>query len=89
MHKIFKYAIELTDYVEIKMPINAQILKIDVQFGTVNMWALVNPNNNMEYRYFRIIGTGHPIYDISNLSYIDTLKMKNDNLVFHFFEERR
>lgn len=85
MKRIFKYALPVTDEVRIAMPKGAEILSIQVQHGTPQIWALVDPQAPDERRHFRVIGTGHPIEDHANLRYIATFQYAG-GLVFHVFE---
>ncbi|MHA1169976.1 MAG: DUF7352 domain-containing protein, partial [Candidatus Hodarchaeales archaeon] len=93
MRMIYKYKLELDDEVEIWMPNGAKILSVGFQKhlsvqSTIQLWAMVNPNqdpNDREKRTFRIIGTGHLIGDYGKLNFIGTL---TDNLlVWHVFEK--
>ena len=85
--RIFKYPIKPGDYVEIEMPIGAQVLDVQVQHNQPCLWALVDPELPKEKRYFRFAGTGHPIKeDLSQLSHIGSFQLLEGALVFHLFE---
>ena len=89
MEKIFKYPIEITDKQSILMPKGAKILAVQVQNGNPCIWAMINPDTTVEEVAIRVHGTGHPIYDSSNLEYIGTFQsIYGGNLVFHVFKER-
>ena len=67
----------------IEMPLDAKILTIQTQDGEPTIWALVNPNNELEIRNFRIVGTGNP-FDDTNYTYIGTFQ--DGPFVWHLFE---
>ncbi len=41
---IFKYTLHLNDSIKIKMPVGAEILTVQLQYGKPQLWALVDPN---------------------------------------------
>lgn len=86
--KIFKYLIIPSDIKQkIMMPEGAKILTFQMQNQELYIWALVNPNNEMEERKFYVFGTGHEI-EMENISiYIGTAQMMGGSLVWHLFEE--
>jgi hypothetical protein len=59
--QVWKFPLEVADFVEVKMPRGARLLHIDVQDGPIMLWALVDPEAEMVTRSFRLAGTGHPI----------------------------
>ncbi len=85
MRTIYKYPALLEDYFEVTMPVGARILTVQIQYGEPQMWALVNPSFQNKIYRFRLVGTGHPIQDNEELSYIDTFQMMNGGLVLHLF----
>lgn len=52
----------------VSMPIGAVILALQIQDGTPTFWALVDSNEPMEQREFRLVGTGHPLPDTAEAS---------------------
>lgn len=68
---------------EIKMPLDARVLTIQKQDGEPTIWALVNPNNELEVRNFTIVGTGNS-FDDTNHKYIGTFQ--DSPFVWHLFE---
>lgn len=89
MKKIFKYPIMITDKQSFPMPVGAKILTVQVQNGNPCIWAMVDPEALTEEVTIRVHGTGHTIYDSSNLEYIGTFQsMYGVNLVFHVFKEK-
>ena len=85
---IWKFPLKITDYQSIDMPTYAEILSVHVQNGMPCMWALVDPDGEMESRGFEIFGTGNPIeVDMGvDRKFIGTFMTHNDKLVWHLFE---
>ncbi|MFX0134751.1 MAG: hypothetical protein ACFFDN_14010 [Candidatus Hodarchaeota archaeon] len=87
MKKIYKYQIPFEDVFTMFLPIGAKILMVGDQNDKAYLWALVNPNNDTEDRYFRLAGTGHPIeHKDENLKYINSFMQLGGRLVWHLFE---
>ena len=84
--KIFKYELKMEDMQEFMMPVNADILCVQSQFGKPCIWALIDPLvKGIELRCFRIYGTGHTI-NYTDLKYIGTFQLNGGNYVFHLYE---
>lgn len=85
MKHIYKYKLGISDYREIKMPKNAQVLTVKNQNNDIFIWAIVNPLEDEEVRSFMVFGTGND-YDLSNsnIVYIDTVII--NQFVWHVFE---
>ena len=65
---IYKYPVVVDDEFTIYLPEGAQVLSVDVQQDEPQMWVLVDPAAPKTKRTFRVIGTGHPIDDVAQLS---------------------
>lgn len=75
MNKIFKYPIYIVgpletpntrpDVFKIEMPKGAGIISVgmDPASGCPAIWAIVDPDAPMEWRNFRVAGTGHDLRD--------------------------
>jgi len=86
MRQIWKYPLDL-EQTAINMPKDAQVLAVQAQ-GTVPMlWAMVDPEAELERRQFYTFDTGHNIPDDLILSFIDTFQIRDGMYVFHVFEE--
>ena len=90
MLSVFKYPIFLDDKCEVSMPEvsmpeGAQILTVQTQQESPQLWALVDPDAKMCIRKFRICGTGHNVEE-TNLLYINSFQLRGGSLVFHLFE---
>lgn len=82
---IWKYELDVTDHVQIDLPVTAEPLYLAMQYDRVCLWALVDPDASVSTRHFRFFGTGQEIDD-SDPSYIGTVMMAGGGLVFHLFE---
>ena len=58
---IWKYPIKLTDFQEIEMPLDAQILSVQASGENIFLWALVTPSLPSCTRRIHIYGTGNYI----------------------------
>lgn len=86
MKTIHKYTIiGITDNYPVQMPVDAKILHVDMQYGMITLWALVDLSNMFENRYFSVYGTGFDI--LKEGCYIGTVK--EDTFVWHIFEDIR
>jgi len=85
MRKIYKYPLLLTDPIDLALPRGAQVLTVQMQRGSPQMWALVDPGAGMESRRFRLLGTGIA-FNETGLRYINTFQMREGRLVLHLFE---
>jgi len=89
MLQIFKYQIKVQDVVEIEMPQGASVLTVQAQYGVPCIWAIVDPEQPLETRHFRIFGTGQPIEIESALNcYINTFQLLDGQFIGHLFELR-
>ncbi len=86
MKTVWKFEIEEQDFIELNLPVGAKPLSVHPQIEGIFMWVLLDPNEKqMEQRYFRLCGTGHPMDD-SNYEFIGTVQLLRGSLVFHLFE---
>lgn len=60
---VYKYPFDVSDDVVVKMPDDAEILKVDHQDGQPTIWALVDTESPAVMRRFIVRGTGHPVPD--------------------------
>jgi len=88
MITIYKYDVPAEDYFELELPIGAQILTVQSQFGEPHIWVLGDTEKKSEVRYFRLLGTGHDFKLNSDKvkQYIGTFQIEGGMLVFHLFE---
>ena len=79
---VWKYVLSMSNEQGMAMPIDAEIVHVEMQGDVLCMWALVDSKNGVEHRIFRIHGTGHHVH--SNEVYIGTAV--SDPYVRHVFE---
>lgn len=84
MQTIHKYPIEITDEQVIMMPVFAQLLCVQTQFGKPCIWARVQTENEMSPVHIHITGTGNPITH-ENAAYLGTFQTDNGFFVGHVF----
>lgn len=77
--------------VTLLMPKGAQVLTVQMQGATPQIWALVDPNAPKEVREFQVVGTGHTFEPRACLKYLGTFQLENGafmspTFVFHVFE---
>lgn len=84
--QIWKFLIRGSN--SIHMPIGSEILTVQNQNEDAWIWALVDPEKEIEERFFEVYGTGHNIhYDMDvERKYIGTFQISGGSLVFHLFE---
>lgn len=85
MKIIWKEKITTSDIVHIRMPEGAEVVKVDSQGGEVRIWYLCDPEAGLTDRYFRLVGTGHPI-EYEEFEYVGTAILHKGILVFHVLE---
>lgn len=96
MKTIYKYELAIEDTQEIMLPIGAQILCVQMQGKSPQLWAIIDPHAPKEPRVIDIYGTGHPLGDYRLLplpkpkedpgKYIGTFQQYEGQLVWHVFE---
>jgi len=82
---IWKFQLEVEDIQLVEMPVNAEILTLQVQNGRPCIWALVNPDEEKIKIGIEIYGTGHTIPE-ANRRYIGTFQLKGRLLGYHCFQ---
>ncbi len=91
MKRILKYAFAINQEFTLYVPIDSIILDVQVQRTSPVIWFMVDDDKKgtSQKRSFRIYGTGHPILDIEELTYIKTFQMNGGDLVWHLFEVKK
>ena len=74
----------------VMMPAGADILHVDDQHGSLNLWAMIEDlEESMIDREIIIAGTGHGIVDDgAGLKFIGTALALEGALVWHVFERK-
>lgn len=89
MKRIYKYELSANNRQSIELPEGAQILTAQGQNGcNVCLWALVDPEQPPEQRYFEIFATGEPVHVDMGVErrYVGTAQLEGGRLIFHVFE---
>jgi len=69
---------------DIQMPRGARVLCVQIQDDVPTIWALVDPNAELEGRHFRLMVTGGA-FDADGLTYVGTYQQ--GWFVGHVFEK--
>ncbi len=94
MKRIYKYKLEIRDIQDVFLPIDCEMLSVQVNHGQPCLWALVPGESGVpeQPRTIYCIGTGHNIL-IPLGKFLGTVQMmggpteSDKNIyVFHFFE---
>lgn len=86
MKTVWKYPVKTTDAFVVMMPEWAEILTVALQFNEPTIWALVDPDARQVKRGFRVVGTGHPMPDADELTFVGSYQLAGGQLVFHVFD---
>lgn len=86
MKRIFKYPVQIGEF-SLEMPVDHQILTVQVQNGEPQMWALVDDAGMKANARFLVVGTGHAFPDAEDFDYAGTFQVAGGALVFHLFEK--
>ncbi len=87
MKQIWKYELDLDSDQAVLMKKGAKILSVQMQNDSIRLWALVSPNEETEFRYISVYGTGWDMPDDPG-KYISTMQTKS-GMVFHAFESNK
>lgn len=82
---IWKYKVQ--PEFKLDLPVDAQVLSVNVQHDRPQMWVLLDAEAPKVERQFISIATGERI-GMEPLRYIGTFLIANGMLVFHLFEVR-
>jgi hypothetical protein len=98
MKTIHKYPLTFSRDIRIEMPLHAQVLTVQNQYGKPMLWAMVETGWPMRTRYFECHATGIDSQEhCGQLRYINTVQFKLIRInadytaspnteVYHFFE---
>lgn len=84
MNTIWKFPVPQEGEFSLDMPIGAQVLCVQTQYGEPQLWAAVSKSVDIETRNFRLAGTGHEISP--GLVYIGTFQLFEGSFIGHLFE---
>ena len=84
--RVYKYPLEVGDWVTVTMPAGAEPLCVQVQHGQPCLWARVTIGHPPVSHHFRIAGTGHDLG--SNVGpHIGSFQLAGGDFIFHVFAE--
>jgi len=84
--KIYKYNLPIQGEIQITMPLESEILTVQVIQEEAFIWVLVNPDSLDTIRTFRIVGIGHEFADAHQCKYLGTFQLRGGEFIFHVFE---
>ncbi len=87
MQTIYRCPIDITDKQHVSLPVGAQILTVERQYGQPCIWAIVDTEAPCERKVIYVFGLGDPMPEES-LQYIGTIQTQNGNQIFHVFEAK-
>lgn len=82
MLTVHKYAFGPNDRISVRMPVDAEILHVDVQRGQPCIWARVDTEAPIEVVIFSLRRTGDPD---AHGRHVGSFLVKDGGLVFHLF----
>ena len=87
MKVIHKFPLQITDYQEISMPVDCEVVLVENQFELPCIWAVVDTEQLFETRGFYMIGTGIEIPEEVQLNsvYLGTAILFQGSQVYHIF----
>ena len=84
---IYKYPLEIADRQGIRLPVGYEILKIEFQGETLNLWVSVPQNHDQrETLFLRVVPTGRE-YEPTGLTFLTTVQQYQGHLIWHIFKE--
>lgn len=86
MKAIYKFHLGNDFDIKIEMPKGAKILSVQEQFREGVLWAIVDPEAEVEPRTFKSVLTGHEFDTNGKEIYIGTYQIDFGNYVVHVFE---
>ena len=87
MQTIYKYELEVVDDQVLMLPLGAQILTVQLQYGKPVLWAVVDlPKRALLPVTIKTYGTGIATHDnLDRADYVGTYQLNEGHLVFHVF----
>jgi len=84
MKTVWKYTLSLEDEQIVKVPLGAELLSVQTQYGEVQLWALVDDAETVCVNAKIIVhGTGHPADDVAGMKFLGTFQGLNGAFVGH------
>lgn len=83
---IWKFPLKMQGVQTLDIPEGAVILHIELQYGQVCVWALVNPKAKKTHRTFAMYGTGQLLDVSAEEEHIFTFSQDEGSFIWHVFE---
>ena len=82
--KIWKFELPLEGDIKIKMPIDTEMLCVQLQRGTPCLWVECDSESPRVHWNFAWVGTGHETPEIG--IYVGTVQLTGGDLVLHLYD---
>ncbi len=88
MRAIWKFPLKKIRLQAIEMPVDAKIVKVDLQYGEPTIWAMVDPSPvcHTEARRFGLIETGERFNEDEVKKYLGSFLFHSGSMVLHLYE---
>jgi hypothetical protein len=80
---IWKFPLEVTDEQTVALKVGANIIGVQLQYGKLCMWAVVDPHEPEYFATVRVVGTGNPFPDADQCHPIGIVQQ--GSFVWHVF----
>lgn len=81
---IWKFELPLVGDIKLKMPVDADLLCVQLQRGNPCLWIECDPESPRVHRNFQWVGTGHETSRIG--IYVGTVQLAGGDLVLHLYD---
>jgi hypothetical protein len=81
---IWKQELKITGEQFVELPQGLELLTVQIQNGSPQLWFKCDPNTPKILRRIRIYGTGVPV-SLADEQYLATFQIADGQLVFHVF----
>ena len=83
---IYKYALATIDEQEVMMPRGSKMLSVQMQYGSLQLWAEVEPTAEESPVTIFIVPTGGIDMPANAMEYIDTVQQLDGAIVWHIYK---
>lgn len=88
MRVVWKYDVPIEERPCIPMRQGAEILHVDSQHGGIQIWAIIETEQQDVDRYFRVYGTGHDLKDMfGHGKFLGTVVDRTNGFVWHVWTD--
>jgi hypothetical protein len=86
MRQIWKYEINIGGEVVHEMPLGAEFLALQMQYGAPTLWVAVDSDRPKLSHRFRFFGTGHELPAKEKCTYLGTVQVAGGAGIAHLYE---